>query len=405
MTHDYNETQTIMCLNLLANISSLYNGEARMIEEKTYKMLGLIFNDPEVKKLIGEWELVWGPGVFQHTTFRTNRQAVADNTLYVVESKSDQSYVAAVAGTVDASTYDWLVEDLDFKLVYWYLREDVEHKKNWPRFANGIKTGLKNLYELRPGVGPNKDKTLSQFFTQKLKETGGNDLKLNITTTGHSLGGSLSPALALWLKDTQKDYSDFEQNKQKGWNPYHVKYDVPISTISSAGVTFGDEFMQKYISNRLQPNNITRIWNNLDLVPNLWCDFRSYIKNFKNYKDIYGTLEWIAVVYKMLQEINIPPLDDIKHYRHIEDKQEAHKLKGTLQDKPMKDFEELMLEITYQHVDEYVRLLKLEEIMRIVEKILKKDDPRYTDFRFSDLWQFLPRISDARRASLRSATS
>jgi len=105
-------------------------------------------------------------------------------------------------------------------------------------------------------VAPNdvshKDVTLEKFLTGRFKRTGD---PIAITVSGHSLGGALSPTLALWLLDTQSE-----------WDPHGR---ATIDVYAYAGPTPGNARFATYIDDRFG-ERLHRIANPMDVVPHAW---------------------------------------------------------------------------------------------------------------------------------------
>src|SRR5262249_32585727 len=76
-----------------------------------------------------------------------------------------------------------------------------------------------------------------------------------VTVTGHSLGGALSPALALFLSDIQGT-----------WN---LSAGTEIASLASAGPTPGNGDFAVYFNSQLG-HATTRYRNILDVVPHVW---------------------------------------------------------------------------------------------------------------------------------------
>jgi hypothetical protein len=78
---------------------------------------------------------------------------------------------------------------------------------------------------------------------------------VDVTVSGHSLGGALSPTLALWLTDTRQD-----------WDPRSL---ANISVYAYAGPSPGNAEFARYVHKRLG-KRLNRIFNPLDVVTHAW---------------------------------------------------------------------------------------------------------------------------------------
>ncbi|MEU2037212.1 lipase family protein [Nocardia niwae] len=190
------------------------------------------------QEVIGGWEIVWGPGV---ALFDTDLFAV--NALYMVRSTEDRSrYVIAMAGSTDALVFDWLVEDSFILQTPWFANNAALH-------TIGTAIGVKTLINIRPsGNRPGAGHTLPEFLSAL------GDKAIDLTVTGHSLGGALSLTMALFLRDTQWLWDNSEKAR--------------ISVLSTAGPSFCNQEFVDYTSQRLQ--RVQRYANDLDIVPHMW---------------------------------------------------------------------------------------------------------------------------------------
>ncbi|MBW4429246.1 MAG: lipase family protein [Nostoc desertorum CM1-VF14] len=199
--------------------------------------------DPKLTEFIGEWERVWGPFVYLAPP---PFNQYATNAIFV--AKQDNKYVISIAGTNPNSLHNWLIEDLY-----------VAVQADWGDYAGtdpllpakismGTKIGLDNLLRPHPGSST----TIIDFLTDLLKEA---SEKIEITVTGASLGGALSPVLALALKE-----------KKTTWDP---DGQATLKVVTFAAPTPGNLAFAQYYSLRLG-NTTTRVWNSLDIVPHAW---------------------------------------------------------------------------------------------------------------------------------------
>lgn len=192
----------------------------------------------------GDWEVVWGPGIYQVRTGVT-----PTNVMYVAHSPSREEYFVSIAGTNPNSLYSWICQDF-------YVSKVVA----WPygnagagvNISTGTWNGLQALQGMVPEPTlPGAGSTLYEWL--KNLSSLGNTFKL--VTGGHSLGGALSPTACLWLADTASDWD----------TGYCV---LEYQTWPFAGPTAGVKRFAEY-SNRRLPNTY-RTHNLLDIVPHAW---------------------------------------------------------------------------------------------------------------------------------------
>jgi len=257
MVHKYDNQQQIFCLSNLSNISSYFTGSKDHIQEEATKKIKAVLLDEEVKKLIGEWEVVWGPAVYQYDGAEGLDSIVADNSMYIAKSKDDSKsdhYVIAIAGANRRSWYAWMVESLlvgETKL--WNngqpWTDTSQDQKKGIRVSVGTSRGIQILYEEMQS----SDK---KFLLDYLKDlTSSASKPISIKITGHSLGNVLSSTLALSLMDRRSEWDSGDN--------------VTLSVSPSGGPTAGNEQFALYYDNNL--GGVTnRIWNKLDVVPYAW---------------------------------------------------------------------------------------------------------------------------------------
>lgn len=250
MNQSYTVTQQIFSLSWLSNIAAAKLGTEEELQALAVTKVNAVLSDPVVIGLIGEWEIVWGPVVYK---IFPDIQGYADNTMFVAK-RSDNSgkpfYVIAVAGTNPYSWYGWFVEDFNVSNTEAWPFYQAPDPAQQPRISQGTGIGVNALTDKMMWQG----QKLADFLATLT------DQAIDITVTGHSLGGALSPTLALALVDNQ--------GSGKAWN-WDPDQRAVVCAMPSAGATPGDVNFSQYYDDKLATRT-TRLWNSLDIVPHAW---------------------------------------------------------------------------------------------------------------------------------------
>lgn len=228
--------------------------------------------------------IAWGPAVVvapqdivpvDKKDLSKGYTATATNTMLVFKTITSgvdvSTYTVAIAGTKASSMFDVLHEDaLGGTIQPWPYGSNTGS----PKISQGTLTGLSNLLGMTTGGN-----TVAEFFTTL------NDPGAYITVTGHSLGGALAPALALALFGAASNYSKAlnEQVESQKWI---------AQVYATAGPDVGDADYVSYFrvsfpqqtagASKYEQYN-TKIWNSLDIVPQVWS------KGFVDYIDTIYT--------------------------------------------------------------------------------------------------------------------
>lgn len=200
-------------------------------------------------QLDAAWKIAWGPAVFLEPTSRT-----PDSVVYLALDAAKQRYFLSVAGTNSHSLLD-ILEDINVGTTqpwpYGPTQPDVQVAAG-TLYALQTLTGITAPAQIavHGGTAP---LTLQAYLTLALAGKAPGSYAL--ITGGHSLGGAVSPLLALWLADTQAQ-----------WDPAGAI--ASFSSYPSAGPTIGTAGFQAYYNARLP--DTTRIHNTLDVVTKGW---------------------------------------------------------------------------------------------------------------------------------------
>lgn len=223
----------------------------------------------------GGWRLVWGPAVP-----RLPLTVFSENLMFVVQSANDPAhYAVVIRGASSGSLASWFFEDFTIlSQVPWpYADEsrpiplfplltdlkDWIEKKGRPKISMGTAVGLRVLQEMRPGKGmPGEGATLYDFLGGQVAKRGSG---VTVSVAGHSLGGALAPAVALWL-DMTRDTPD-----AKGAVPWDPGRTARIEVYSFAGPPPGNKEYAALYDERLGEAT-TRAWNPFDVVPHGWAE-------------------------------------------------------------------------------------------------------------------------------------
>lgn len=207
---------------------------------------------PKVESLLGDggkpdWKIVWGPLIY---TFPSAK--LQDNCMFVAQQISEpKNYIVAVRGTNGKALQDWIREDFDVLL-----------RRKWPgcagaRISEATYTGISKLRKNKGTVRDGGDNTVGERLTlTEFLEKQVTSQAINVTFTGHSLGGALAPTLALHFKQYQAEWDS--------------KKHSTVSCAAFAGATAGNKKFADFSNQIFAKNSIRRIHNCNDVVPHAW---------------------------------------------------------------------------------------------------------------------------------------
>jgi hypothetical protein len=250
---------------------------------------------PNILKLIGEgWEVAWGPKVWKYIpnesiTGADNVWFVAKNPAVTFEDGKDyNTFVVAMADS--ATVYDWLVENFGVCSVVDFPAWIAGGLQNAPAKAHSVtNTGTYVAYGTAGGVhtlvsqpAPPGAASAGLLLPDFLASVTRSAPDSKLIFTGHSLGGALSPTLALGVL-LSGTLCQFDPRN--------------VLVYPTAGPTPGNDHFSELFESTFPKTagSDYQIWNcnivnELDVVPQAWCTHPSLfpLQNLENIPSIYG---------------------------------------------------------------------------------------------------------------------
>jgi|GEM_PF-6977266 len=244
-----------LLMAFMANVETGQTGkDQKGHEEHAKATLDKVWNTsqfPALKAMLNNYEIVMDPVVYSSSLIDGG---IARNTTFIMYNKISYELVICVAGTNMIDAFDWFTEDFDTEnLVPWTPSIVVNGANNTGVATNGsvsagTATALKDTWNTK---GKKSGKSPIEWLYKFLQDS---NKVSSIVVSGHSLGGAISPALAMALHDNQA-----------AWNPNSL--DLPITTSIFAGPTPGDSIWINYVSTHLY---VCSTYNTSDVVPHAW---------------------------------------------------------------------------------------------------------------------------------------
>lgn len=260
----YQPDTVVYSLNMLSNILFAYVGEGSGLENTAKVTIQKILNDTATQSLIGEWSIAWGPAVFTKDIGNCGDSCVADNLLVLFQKGSNNTsnapeFVLATSGTNSVSDFGWFTEDFTFdEMVLWPVASGNSPSIDTTLIADKSQVQSDECVSMGTAKGlyallstSSNGTVIADGLKEVMKEAKkGSELRV----VGHSLGGTLSPVLALILKE-----------HQAYWDPTGIV--STISTAPTAGASPGNKVFRDLFFNTIGVENFYGKMNDMDLVP------------------------------------------------------------------------------------------------------------------------------------------
>jgi hypothetical protein len=284
----YNVFQQVFALSLISNEVAKYKGTEANLQAATQDVL------PGLLGYVGKgWEVAWGPKVWKHdpdnsATGSDNFWFVAKNPVVRFEDGKDyNTFVVSVAGT--ATAYGWLVDDFGVGSIVDFLAWIKEGLQNAPTKAKNVTDAgtyiahgaALGVHTLASQPAPPGTASAGIFLLDLLACVTRSAPDSKLIFTGHSLGGALSPTLALGVlrSGTLGQFKNVLVYPNAGFSPGNGYFSKLFN--STFPKTAGSGY-------QLWNCNIV---NKYDVAPQAWCTQPSLfpLQNLDNIPPIYGS--------------------------------------------------------------------------------------------------------------------
>ena len=297
--------RAIFLLSWLSNINANKVNTLKGLEDHARTKIGEAMVDPALNPVLNRYfpdivsptnnPIVWGPYSYSHNP-NAGALCVTDNAAFITKGIDPDTptgekalYVVAVSGTNPDSHFGWYDEDfLPTNLVAWPVVKTPSNNPN-PLIdpahnpytgginggvSSGFATGLDILWNRMNQLNP-----ATPLLFDALREVVLQDdhQEIEIAVTGHSLGGALSPMLALAIRDMFNSGGFDILGKT-----------ITVTTWPTAGPTPGEATFAKHLTDVIGIQNYKGVYNTLDIVPHGFApQMMAELNTLFNYPAVY----------------------------------------------------------------------------------------------------------------------
>lgn len=374
MSGSYDAWQTTFVLSMKSNAVMSSKGDQQALANELYADLADpstgFFNQANTQQYIGQWEVVWGPAIYQAPKDVGGHY---DNAMYVAANADKSVYVVAIAATNGSSMYDWMQEDAGVNQTYawpaagsqWGLTL-ANPSGPAPYLSAGTTLGIKNLLCNMPDLiqsNPTHGQSLLTFLTNLCQANQNLTTKPQLIFTGHSLAGALSPTLAMALFNPNggplntymSNWSNVYVYPTAGATPGNAGFASYFSTVFPQVVN-----QQKDATPQAYQKWNTLLWNSLDVVPHAWL-----IALLEEIPKLYTPPYDVVPSVVLLKDWAVKRSNDgaatgAGPYTQLINQSLPGKVNPLY---PVKDLESFLVQLLYQHISAYKTLIPVLELM------------------------------------------
>lgn len=207
-------------------------------------------------RMLPEEEIVWGPAMHQSTPEPLGGQAgLSDALALIARDRNSGEYFVVFRGTNTVSAAEWLFQDFMVQRQVPWRDIQAGPAPEEALVSEGAARAVRMRLDLTPGKGEKGEgKNFPAALIDILEASKGPCV---MHFTGHSLGGLLAPAMALWLVD----YLDATARPE-------LAARLRLDVYGYAGPTAGNAAFAAYLESRLPAT--ARYVNPLDIAPRAW---------------------------------------------------------------------------------------------------------------------------------------